>query len=73
MKKAGIDVSTINPQNIKIYGNGGAMLPQANAAPRPKELLENAIYVEGEADGKFDNQDYVLFYGENKEPVLKTK
>jgi hypothetical protein len=69
LKKTGIDISTINPQNIKIYGNGGAILPQANAAIRPKDLTENAIYVEGEADGKFDSQDYILFYGESSHVV----
>ena len=25
--------------------------------------MENAVYVEGEADGKFDSGDFVLFYG----------
>nr|MCU0324447.1 type IX secretion system sortase PorU [Spirosomataceae bacterium] len=34
-------------------------------AKRPKDLIENAIFVEGETDGKFDTNDFVLFYGES--------
>src|SRR6218665_1513059 len=59
----GIDMSTINPQNLRLFGNGGGMLPEDNIIPRIDDLAENAIYVEGEADGSFDSNDYVLFYG----------
>ena len=65
LQKAGLNLSQINPQNIKIYGNGGGMLPQANDISRAKNLTENAIQVEGEADGRFDNQDFILFYGQS--------
>ncbi|ELR72259.1 hypothetical protein C900_01813 [Fulvivirga imtechensis AK7] len=60
----GIDASSIDPRNIKIYGNGGGMLPQANNAPRLTDLVENSIWVNGESDGKFDNGDYVIFYAQ---------
>ncbi|GAB3520635.1 type IX secretion system sortase PorU [Emticicia fontis] len=69
LRKAGIDVSKINPQNIRLYGNGGALLPQANNQPRPNDLIENAIEVVGETDGKFDDNDYVLFYAESPHTV----
>ena len=59
----GIDVSTLNPQNIRIYGNGGGMLPELNSIARKDDLVENAIFVQGETDGVFDVSDYVLFYG----------
>jgi hypothetical protein len=62
LRNLGIDVNSINPKNIRVYGNGGAMLPQPNAASRVDDLQENAIEVVGEADNKFDNSDYVLFY-----------
>lgn len=61
----GIDVASINPQNIRIFGNGGGMLPFENNVPRHDDLLENAIYVEGEADGQFNAEDFVLFYGQS--------
>ena len=61
LKIANID--QIDPRTIKIYGNGGGILPEANSADRPDDLIENLIFVSGEADGKFDATDYILFYG----------
>ncbi|HNP48431.1 MAG TPA: type IX secretion system sortase PorU [Bacteroidia bacterium] len=63
LKNLGIDIDNIDPHNIRIYGNGGGMLPQANSKPRPDDLLENAILVIGESDNHFDAADYILFYG----------
>ncbi len=60
----GIDLSTINPKHIRLYGNGGGMLPESNSAFRYDDLEENKILVAGEEDGKFDQEDYILFYGE---------
>lgn len=65
LKSIGIDPSTIDPRNLRIYGNGGGMLPEANATARPDDLVENAIVVEGELDGRFDPGDYILFYGDS--------
>ncbi|MBK8621262.1 MAG: type IX secretion system sortase PorU [Saprospiraceae bacterium] len=62
--KLGIKTGQINPKNIKIYGNGGGRLPVSNATSRNDDLVENAILVSGENDGKFDNGDFVLFYAE---------
>jgi len=58
----GINVGTINPKHIRIYGNGKGMLPESNATFRYDDLYENAIYVEGESDGVFNAGDYILFY-----------
>lgn len=60
----GINTAGIDPEKIKIYGNGGGMLPQTNDSIRPVGLTENAIKVVGGEDGSFDNGDYVIFYGE---------
>jgi hypothetical protein len=65
LKQLGMDPETINPKNIRIYGNGGGMLPKLNTAPRADDLLENAIVVEGENDGVFNKEDYILFYGQS--------
>lgn len=62
LKKLGVNVDQLNPKNIRLYGNGGFMLPQQNNAPRTDDLTENAIEVIGEADGKFDADDYLIFY-----------
>lgn len=60
----GIDPASIDPRNIHIYGNGGGMLPEANSASRPDDLVENPILVVGESDGHFDQGDYILFYAQ---------
>ncbi|MFQ5446168.1 MAG: type IX secretion system sortase PorU, partial [Saprospiraceae bacterium] len=63
----GIPVENIDPRTLKIYGNGGGVLPELVAAERADDLLENAIEVVGEDDGKFDPGDYILFYAEGPE------
>ncbi len=59
----GINLNGLNPKNIRIYGNGGRMLPELNSAFRYDDLEENAIQVIGESDNVFDDTDYILFYG----------
>ncbi|MEM7370816.1 MAG: type IX secretion system sortase PorU [Bacteroidota bacterium] len=65
LNELGISASSINPKNIKIFGNGGAMLSQRNADFRHDDLTENPIFVSGESDNSFDASDYLLFYGES--------
>ncbi len=64
LESLGIKTSTLNPKKIKLYGNGGRMVPLSNSSSYPFDLTENAIQVIGEDDLKFDSSDYVLFYGE---------
>ncbi|GAB3527528.1 type IX secretion system sortase PorU [Pontibacter brevis] len=64
LQALGINAQSIDPRKIQVYGNGGGMLPQPNSASRPDDLQENAIVVSGEADGRFDEGDYVLFYAQ---------
>ncbi|WP_298898626.1 type IX secretion system sortase PorU [uncultured Psychroserpens sp.] len=60
-----IGVNTnVDPRTIKVYGNGGAMLPFQNSEFYPLDLTENAIKFVGEEDGVFNNNDYILFYAE---------
>lgn len=59
----GLDLTTVDPSQIKIYGNGGRMLPQPNSTQRPGDLLENLVWRTGLEDGSFDVSDYLLFYG----------
>ena len=63
LKGLGIDVDNIDPLTIRVFGNGGGMLPESNAVPRHDDLTENPIIVSGEGDGKFNTGDFVLFYG----------
>jgi hypothetical protein len=63
LKGLGVPINSINPKNIQVFGNGGALLPEANSIFRYDGLQENAIFVSGEEDNSFDTNDYILFYG----------
>ncbi|MEI8203808.1 MAG: type IX secretion system sortase PorU [Bacteroidota bacterium] len=62
LSKMNIDMSSLLPQNIALFGNGGGMLPELNSDARNDDLQENAIQVVDGNDGSFDPQDYILFY-----------
>lgn len=64
LKKMGLDPGKIDPHKIKIYGNAGGMLPQANSTPRPPDLTELATYLNDTDDGVFGSNDYILFYAQ---------
>lgn len=59
----GIDLLAVNPTNLRLFGNGGGMLPESNAAERADDLLENPVALFDGGDGRFDPDDYLLFYG----------
>lgn len=69
---AGIDISSINPKNIRIYGNSGLMIPERNGDFRYDDLEENAIQVIGESDNVFNSSDMVLFYAKDIVQWYKT-
>ena len=58
----GLDAGSIDPRTLRIYGHGSGMLPQEAGAYPYDDLLESPVWVSGEADGNFDNGDYLLFY-----------
>ncbi|MCZ4408084.1 type IX secretion system sortase PorU [Cryomorphaceae bacterium 1068] len=62
LEALGIETDVLNPQALNIFGNGYGQLPYDNSVERPDDLLQNAIYIEGEADELFDEEDYILFY-----------
>ncbi len=63
LQQLGVNVNNVDPRNIKLYGNGGNMIPYSNSVSYPIDLQENAIKIIGEEDGVFNSEDYLLFYG----------
>jgi hypothetical protein len=63
LQQLGMNTNT-DPRSIKIYGNGGRMVPLLNSTEYPSDLAENAITFIGEDDGQFGDGDYILFYAE---------
>ena len=60
----GIDMGSLNPNQIRLFGNPSGALPEKNSLSRPDDLTEMAICVTGAEDGSFDPGDLVLFYGQ---------
>ncbi len=65
LRSMGMDLSTINSTAISVFGNGGSELPRRNNEFRYDDLVENPIRVVDGGDGKMDDGDYILFYGQS--------
>jgi hypothetical protein len=63
LEACGFNTTNLNPAHVHIFGNGDGVIPELNASPITDDLAQNAIAVIGEADGSFDDNDYLLFYG----------
>ncbi|WP_377716263.1 type IX secretion system sortase PorU [Pseudofulvibacter geojedonensis] len=63
LSSLGVDVSNVNPQNIRLFGNGGKAIPLSNSNITEYDVKENAVKFVGEEDGVFNSGDYMLFYG----------
>ncbi|MBP5400908.1 MAG: type IX secretion system sortase PorU [Bacteroidales bacterium] len=60
----GMSFSGLASDRIALFGNGGAMLPEANGADRYDDLQELPIEMHDGGDGIFNEGDYFLFYAE---------
>lgn len=56
---------------VRIFGNGGQMLPEANNAYRPDDLQELATWIEDGGDGVLNAGDYILFYATGPHAWIK--
>lgn len=65
-------ISNAPSANIRLYGNGGRMLHEDNASPRPDDLTENAIFISDGGDGLLNGSDYLLFYAPGPHTWQKT-
>lgn len=63
LQALGLNPDAVDSRNLRLYGNGTGLLPQPNAAPRPDDLVENALVRVGLDDGTFGTADYALFFG----------
>lgn len=70
LQSMGINPAQVNPKNIRLFGNGGTVLPEEVSDDQPDDLIENAIEVHA-SGSTFQQGDYVLFYANG--PVLWEK
>jgi len=67
----GFNTSNISSGSIRLFGNGGNMLSEANADRPFDDLVENAIMVVDGGDSLFNGSDYFLFYAAGPDKWLK--
>ena len=58
----GLNVNGMNSSQLRLFGNGGQMLPEKNSTGRTDDLAEVALDMHDGGDGVFNNQDYFLFF-----------
>jgi hypothetical protein len=62
LNSLGVGTQNLSSSAIRIYGNGGYMLLEANSDLPKDDLEENALMVVDGGDGIFSGTDYLLFY-----------
>lgn len=60
----GIDLASIRPENIKIYGHGGDALALSNIANAPIDPPQIGLRVVTSNPNQFSSSDYILFYAQ---------
>lgn len=71
LSQTGLLSGNVSSNAIRLFGNGGAMLPENNREPRADDLLENAIEMVDGGDGIFNGTDYFLFYAPGPHPWIR--
>jgi len=64
LRANGLNPDKVDPRNLQLFTSATGMLPQSLAKPRPVDLQEVAIEVQGEDDGVFNRQDAIYFFGQ---------
>ena len=64
LRDLGINVGSLNPNQLNVYGHPGGMLPINNNADLPGDPQKLAIEFVGNQDNSFTEGEYFLFYGE---------
>ena len=71
LSSLGISTSNLSSNSIRLFGNGGGMLAEANNTTRPDDLEENAIMVVDGGDGILNGSDYILFFANSPDQWFK--
>lgn len=65
LKEAGMNILGVDPRTVRMFYGGGRALPEPVTAPRRTHMEEIAIWVQDGGDGRFDESDALLFYGQS--------
>ncbi|MGQ0740114.1 MAG: type IX secretion system sortase PorU [Bacteroidota bacterium] len=67
----GINTANLASSSVRLYGNGGQMLAEANNGTWTDDLKENAVQVVDGGDGVINGADYILFYANGPDEWMK--
>jgi len=67
LEELGLDISSLNPNQVNIYGNTGDQLPFDNSVPRLDDLEVNSTFFQGDSDDVWENNESLLFYGDGSD------
>jgi len=59
----GINLSTLNPSKIRLFGNQNGMVEQANSSPRADDFEQIPFFISNNTT--FSSTDFLLFYAQN--------
>ncbi|KAA3612050.1 MAG: T9SS C-terminal target domain-containing protein [Calditrichaeota bacterium] len=65
LTQAGLSISSIDPAQLRMYSGGGRALPERVTDPRAGALTEIPIILMDNQDGRFDNTDAIIFFGQS--------
>lgn len=71
LQTLGVSTANLPSNSVRLFGNGGQMLAEANAGKWSDDLLENAIQVVDGGDGIINGNDYILFYANGPDEWIK--
>lgn len=71
LNSLGVNTSNLSSGSLRLYGNGGQMLSEANAGPWMDDLQERAIMTMDGGDGILNGNDYILFYATGPDQWIK--
>jgi hypothetical protein len=69
LKIAGLDPDNLDPALIQVFAFPAGMLPQSNNPSLQWQYKELSVQIGGGADGQFDKQDAIFFYGQGPDKI----
>src|SRR4030095_5849929 len=67
----GVNTNNLASNSIRLFGNGGQILNEANTGTWIDDLSENAISIVDGGDGVISGADYILFYASGPDEWIK--
>jgi Peptidase family C25/FlgD Ig-like domain len=71
LQSLGVNTTNLQSGSVRLFGNGGEMLPEDNALMPDDDLVENAIMVVDGGDGVIGGNDYIIFYANGPQQWAK--